>query len=153
MLCLNFTSRTSNVAAHDGSRTLVCGVVREDQLILASDDDVRGSIRRLRAFKASGISDGEFKLRQTACGFNLQESSVLCDPELDAIVKPCSQFCHDWMHGIFSHGVWNVMIFLLMVDIAAINGNIWKELSATLNCGTVLRYIRRTKPICFRLRG
>ena len=128
MLCLNLVSRESDLVEHDRSRSLVCNVIHEDQLIFASDSDVRGSIRWLQGFKAAGLTKGEYKMREQAIGFTLQESSVLCDPELDEIVKPCTQFCHDWMHGLFSSGVWNVILLLLLLEGAVVDNDIWDQL-------------------------
>ena len=33
------------------------------------------------------------------------------------ILKPCSQFMHDWMHGLFSSGVFNVLVHVLFEEL------------------------------------
>ena len=38
---------------------------------------------------------------------------MLLDEELNDIIAPTLQFCHDWMHAIFVNGVFNVITFLL----------------------------------------
>ena len=39
---------------------------------------------------------------------------MLLDPLLDDVLKPITQFAHDWMHTFVVHGVWNVTLFLLL---------------------------------------
>ena len=60
----------------------------------------KGPIARLKAFKLSE-SKAEFLMRQQAIGFTLQEHSLLCDESLDDIIESASQYCHDWVHGMF----------------------------------------------------
>ena len=47
-------------------------------------------------------------------GLSYSPYSLLTDTSLDAVVNPCSQFMHDWMHGLFSSGVFNVLMCLLL---------------------------------------
>ena len=115
MLCRNLVSRTSEVVGSDGSNLLVCSVVKEEELVAASDADIRASIRRLESLKTSP----DFKRWQQAIGFTYQQLRLLNDAALEDVVKPASQYCHDWMHGIFAGGVFNVITFLLFEAVHA----------------------------------
>jgi hypothetical protein len=106
---------------------LVCSELQEDQLIFATDADVIGSIARLIAAKAID-SATDFKLREQSIGFNYEEHGLLFDMALRGTVLPVSQYCHDWMHGIFAGGVFNICAFLFF---EAVHGlmpllNVWE---------------------------
>ena len=47
-------------------------------------------------------------------GFTFMNYSLLTDMTLDAIIHPCSQFMHDWMHGLFAKGVFQMVVHLLL---------------------------------------
>ena len=130
MMCLNLRSEKSGIAT-DGS-DLVCDSIHEHQLQFATDADIMGSIARLEAFKLSD-SATNFKIREQAIGFTLLEHSLLTNPHLVAsgILKPASQFCHDWMHGIFVGGVFNVILSQLLADVQRENGStqIWRNIA------------------------
>ncbi len=114
MLCLNLVKRSSGVVDTDGSRLLVSNLIHEHQMRFASDADIIGAMERLARFKVTD-SAGDFKLREQAIGFTYSERGLLTDAELKAIevVHPASQFCYDWMHGIFGGGIFNVIFFHL----------------------------------------
>ena len=129
MMCLNLRTEKSGIAT-DGS-DLVCDLIHEHQLQFATDADIMGSIARLEAFKLSE-SATNFKIREQAIGFTLLEHSLLTNPHLVAsgVLKPASQFCHDWMHGIFGGGVFNVILFQLLADVQRETGStqIWRDI-------------------------
>ena len=50
-------------------------------------------------------------------GFTHMQYSLLTDMTLDSIIQPCSQFMHDWMHGLFSNGVFNICLQQLMEEV------------------------------------
>ena len=39
---------------------------------------------------------------------------ILLDRSLDDVVDPCKIFIHDWMHGLFVGGVWNIVLYLFL---------------------------------------
>jgi len=78
MLCSNLVSVSSGLVDEDGDDILTCSLVFEDQLRFASDDDVNGTIRRLKAHKRSD-SAKVFKLREQALGFSYAEANLLLD--------------------------------------------------------------------------
>ena len=126
-ICRKLVSAPSGICNADGEDLLVCSLLHEHQLQFATDAEVRGSIDRLKRFKLTD-NPPNFKLRQQAIGFTYTEHGLLFDVALDEIVKPTSQYCHDWMHGIFQGGVFNVLAFCLMRSAQAQAPNLWKAL-------------------------
>ena len=59
-------------------------------------------------------------MRETACGFNNHPRNLLLDPLLDNVVRPVSNFAHDWMHTMVVHGVFNVVGYLLLAALMAV---------------------------------
>ena len=130
MLCNNLVAKSSSLTDHDGSNLLVCSLIHANQMNFASDSDIRGAIARLTHFKAI-VSKGDFKRREQACGFTYQPCSILLDAELDDIVHPATQFMHDWMHGMFGSGVFNIILFQILLAVQDANGStrIWSDIS------------------------
>ncbi len=130
ILCRNLVSRSSGLVDEDGSDLLVCSTINAQDLDLATDDDIRGSINRLKAYKLTD-NNATFKLRQQAVGFTYCEHGLLFDSALDDIVKPASQYCHDWMHGLLSNGVFSIVVFWCLMRIEASwagAGTVWSTL-------------------------
>ena len=118
MLCLNLYTRESQITQQDGTRGLVCDLLDESALRFATDVQVRGAVRRLAA-KSITDQQGIFQKRQTVVGFRHEPYNLLLMPELDRVVKPVSQFCHDPQHTIFVNGVFNTVLFLVLESILA----------------------------------
>ena len=59
-------------------------------------------------------NDTVFKRREMAIGFTHSKYMLLADPELDDVIKPASQFMHDWMHGFVSSGIFQLVLLLLL---------------------------------------
>jgi hypothetical protein len=118
MICKNLYSIGSDLAGEDGEELLTCSHVFENELDFATDMDIRNTVRRLAAYKLID-SPNDFKLREQACGFNHNPFNMLLDPSLDDVLKPVSQFAHDWMHTMVVHGVWNTIMFLLIEALIA----------------------------------
>ena len=130
MLCKNLVSTTSTLVDEDGTNLLVCNFLHEHELVFANDADIHATIERLSSFKLTS-SAGDFKLRQQAMGFTFQEHALLFAKDLwdRGIVKPAAQFAHDWMHGLFSGGVFNIMVVLFMAKLALVTEvNPWQPL-------------------------
>ena len=53
---------------------------------------------------------------------------------LDDVVHPCSQFMHDWMHGVFAKGVFNIVSHQLLASLEA------SEVNARLGGGATGLY-------------
>ena len=99
VLCRNVIADKSGILSEDNyedgvtTRTEILAVskVRACELDFAEDEDVRGSVRRLAAFKLTDRI-GDFKIREQSFGLNHCEANMLLDPELDDIVFPVSHF-------------------------------------------------------------
>ena len=113
MLCRNLYSQKSEIVDEDGSNLLTCSLIHESDLDFATDDDIRGSVRRLAAKHASEPAAVFAKWSQ-AIGFRHEPHSMLLDPTLDTVVFPAKQFVHDWMHCIFVHGCFNTIAYLVL---------------------------------------
>ena len=124
MLCLDLVAPSSNLP--HASNRLASDLLKSD-LLLATNADIRHSLARLKAFKLTETV-GDFKLRQQAHGFTLQEHCLLCDESLEDIVYPVDQYCHDWMHGLLASGVFNVICFLVLAHLASLRTNNWSVL-------------------------
>ena len=111
MLCRNLYSEESELVDEDGSNLLTCTLVHEAELDFATDADIKGAVRRLAA-KAASESAAGFSMWQQAIGFRHEPDGLLLDAELDDIVLPASQFCHDWMHAVMVHGVLNTAMYI-----------------------------------------
>ena len=136
MLCRNAFSEKSELVDEDGTELLTCSIIDEEVLSFATNDDIRGAVRRLAAFQETD-SVGDFKLREQAIGFTHHPRSILLDPLLDGVVHPVSQFMHDWMHAMFVHGVWNTMLFLLLETLLAHGmADIWERLYTYISAWT-----------------
>lgn len=129
MLCLNLYSSKSQIVDEDGEDMLTCSLVHEHELHFATDEDVRGAVRRLAAFKVTD-PPRTFEQRQQAIGFKHEPHGLLMDLALDNIVQPVSQLCHDWMHAVFVHGVFGTVTFRLMEALtSAGKRDIWDRLN------------------------
>ena len=128
MLCRNLFSVQSGVVDEDGSDLLTCSLIHEADLDFATDADIRGSVQRLAA-RAGLDAPAMFAMRQQAVGFRHEPDSMLLDPELEDVVHPASQFCHDWMHAMMVHGVFNTMLYLLLEALLQVGvRDIWQRL-------------------------
>ena len=132
ILCRNMFSATSMISEEDGTEQLRCNVTKHADLDLASSEDLRGSVRRLEAYRMTD-APGVFERRQMALGFNWQPYNMLSDTLLDAHLSVVEQFLHDWMHMIFVAGVWNNVMNLVLEAIRLeISGNIYTLLKGYL---------------------
>ena len=97
---------------------LICPDIRSDNVNLASDADIRGTVDRLAA-RAGTMSNPRFELLQQAVGFRHEPHGILRNESLRDIVKPASQYVHDWMHCICVTGVMNIIIYRLLLALMA----------------------------------
>lgn len=136
MLCRNLYSEKSELTAEDGSKMLTCTLIHESDLDFATDDDIRGSVRRLADSRATD-SKQMFEKRSQAVGFNHEPHGMLLDVELDAIVRPASHFCHDWMHAMFVHGAFHTMMYATLEALSEAGvRDIWEKLTGYIGLWT-----------------
>ena len=79
---------------------------------VASDEEILSSWDRLKLKEAS-LTKGKFKDWQQATGWTYSTEALLMSEVLRSLhlLKPISQYCFDWMHGLCSNGVLNYVIF------------------------------------------
>ena len=118
MLCMNaMTLRSAlDVTDMDDEHAFagVCGLLRHQDLHLCSDADVLQSADRLAGRVAAGVPKAQIALWEQASGINFQEHGLLFDRDLRDVLRPCSQFAHDWMHATCSNGTLTLTLFLLL---------------------------------------
>ena len=102
----------------DGNNLLVCSMVHERDMRFATDDEILNTVRRLAAYKQTDTKK-VFLLRQQAFGFRHEPHNMLLDDSLAGILKPASQFMHDWMHGWVANGVFNTTFYLVLETLEA----------------------------------
>ena len=123
MLCTNLVTASSGLA----TSTRLTDDMLSEHAIPATNRSIRDTIKKLDRCKVTDGA-GDFKLRQQACGFSWHEHGLLNDDTLEDVVLPADQFCHDWMHGLFSTGVFNLIVFLLLMHVQTLRSNIWSAL-------------------------
>ena len=138
--CRNFYSRKSGIASEEGEDMLTCSSHRMQDMDFATDEDVAGTVQRL-AWVAEN-RNGELKLREQACGFNHNKFNMLLNPRLTNVVKPIKVMAHDWMHTFAVHGVWNTIIFLLVLSLQMCDKTVVKGLHAFIALWTLPRRLK-----------
>ena len=100
------------------------------QLDIANDQEILDSWDRMKSRKKD-CSKTEFKKWCQACGIDYSEQALLLSPILRSqnLLKPISQYMHDYMHALCSNGVMSWIAFLFIQSIHS-NGvdDIWKVL-------------------------
>jgi hypothetical protein len=87
------------------------GCADRARLRYATDGDIFAMVDRLASFVGTKAALGEL---EKACGMNNNPKSLLMDPFLRTIVKPCAHYLRDWMHTIVNHGVAGTETALLL---------------------------------------
>ena len=112
LLCKNLFTSESAVVDADGTNLLTCNAVSDAECEPSTDDAIRTVARYLER-KAGTMLPTPFSRLQQACGITHARRSILLDRSLDDIVKPTTQYMHDWMHTLFVDGVVNLVVYLL----------------------------------------
>ena len=101
MLCKN--ARDGEVAQH----------LKLRDLQLASDTELLQSFQRCQQKKLE-LTGEDFALWQQAVGISHNDHALLLNQKLLSIglLKPASQYCHDWMHMMCSQGIMQVLFYL-----------------------------------------
>ena len=112
--CLNLCEVSSHLCEEDDEDLLVSNVIKSAELVPATSANIRNKVRHLEAQYNANVGAGEFVEMQQALGMTYHPMSILLDRSLDEIVDPCKIFIHDWMHGLFVGGVWNIVLYLFL---------------------------------------
>ena len=94
-LCANVRASGTNEA------NMHSNITKYSQLKLTSDQDVLQSYASLHARKQH-CTKADFELWQQATGWSHSDQALLLDQQLNSmgLLRPCSQFAHDPMHGV-----------------------------------------------------
>ena len=79
-------------------------MLTEAAVEFTSDEYVKSAARRLVYWKDKDNITA-FSRRQQIMDMTYMQHNLLTMMPLDSIIQPFSQFMHDWMHGLFSGGV------------------------------------------------
>ncbi len=112
-----FAEKSGIVNGDNNEEILTCNLLLESEQDFATDEEIRGTVLRLAEFART--SPDTLALREQACGFNHNVHNMLLNPQLNDVVRPVTQFGHDWMHAMVVHGVWNTIMFLLILELIA----------------------------------
>ena len=112
MCCLTVTNESEN-STIDCAIKSCSQVLTEAAVEFTSDESVKSAARRLAYWKDKE-NNTPFTRRQQIMGMTYMQHNLLTMMHLDAIIQPASQFMHDWMHGLFSGGVFNLVLNLLL---------------------------------------
>ena len=119
-LCMKCLTVEASSELSDIDPSLKSNVLKVDELETTTDASCKDTARRL-SWWAGRENNGTFTRRQQLMGFTHMQYSLLTDMTLDGIIQPCSQFMHDWMHGLFSKGVFQVCLYLLLTSMEEAN--------------------------------
>ena len=65
----------------------------------------------MRLAKARAASSArDFERLQQAMGFTYNAHAMMFDPSLLQIVQPVEQYCHDFTHCVFVHGIFHIVV-------------------------------------------
>ena len=114
-LCMKCLTVEASSELSDIDPSLKTNVLKVDELEATTDASCKDTARRL-SWWATRENKTAFSRRQQLMGFTFMQYSLLTDMALDGIIQPCSQFMHDWMHGLFSKGVFNICLQQLLTS-------------------------------------
>lgn len=129
MLCKNHDLRITEPHDSDSDEDVVFTYTKHSDMSLCTDGEIMESVQRLASRKES-CSSRDFKRWEKATGFNHEPHGLLLNERLTkaGLLKPASQFCHDWMHGMASNGCLVKAIFALCTSLCAAGLDAWKLL-------------------------
>ena len=78
------------------------------------DAEVWAAFDSMQTQKERGLAKSRLQDLEKACGINCNAHGVLADLELRGHLKPCSSSTRDPMHVLYSSGVVNVEVYLLL---------------------------------------
>ena len=121
LLCNVTASKVSD--EEDPESAELSHALKYNQLRVYSDEEILGTFDRLEQRKAV-LSNADFGLWQKAVGITYNTQMLLLNAELRAasVLRPATQYCHDYMHGCLSNRTLGVSVFLLF---SALPGDAW----------------------------
>ena len=104
--------------------------IKHSQLDIASDQEILSSWTRMET-RANSCSKAQMKTWSQAAGIDWSAQALLASAILKKqnILRPISQYMHDFMHGLASNGVLTWITFLLIQSLYDSGEvDIWKQL-------------------------
>lgn len=108
--CCALCNVVANGSVDNEATVVMSQATAEDQLQLSTDSSFAQSIVTLVEKKAT-LSKANFALWEQACGLVWNEHCLIYQPDLCKLVKPVSQWCHDFMHAFFVKGIWSLSFY------------------------------------------
>jgi len=129
-MCLTCDIISSNTEIVEFAPTsdLKQNIIKSSDLTFYTDEHVKDTAHRLKAFHDAGAAD--FDDISKVMGRTVCRYMLLTDILLRNVIYPSTQLMHDWMHGLFSNGVFNLLMHYVLEDIEAdFGGNIYPILA------------------------
>lgn len=132
----NFCLKCCNQIAflHEGEEDPEKAVLRtisKAELALATDDEALASWDRMASRKRI-CSQKEFQQWEQCTGWTYSDQALLSSPTLRPWLRPCTQYVHDFMHGMVSNGTLNIGLHLVLQHLQSQGLPAWNEMSAYL---------------------
>lgn len=122
LLCRNLVATSSDIFDDEGEMLCKPSLTYEHEMDMADDNDIAGTIARLKSkhddHLARKLNATQFSAWEKACGLNFEPDGLMWDPDLMmTILSPTKHYVHDWMHTMFVTGVFQTVMWLMMVAI------------------------------------
>lgn len=114
----------------------VVDFIKLDDVALTTDQELLQSWQRMKDRKET-CSKAEWARWQQAAGINFSAESFLLSQALleRKVLAPCTQYCHDFMHGMTSKGVLSFVSFWVLQALSEAGMAIWTTLRGYLEMG------------------
>lgn len=99
-------------AEEDEEKAVLKTICKKD-MVLTTDEEALKSFDRLSA-KKGVCTPQEFQQWEQCTGWTFSHEGILASPCLRNWLQPCSQYVHDYMHGMASNGCLNIGMFLVL---------------------------------------
>ena len=99
-MCCDIVDGVSELTTFDPN--VKSNVIKASELHYNTDIEIIDTAKRLEAFRLVDSPEA-FKQRQQIMGITYKPYSLLTDRLLEGIIKPATQFMHDWIHGLFAN--------------------------------------------------
>ena len=123
------------VFLHEGQQDAEKAVLRtitKADLVLSTDDEALASWDRMAARK-NVCSQKDFHNWEQCTGWTFSEQALLSSPTLRPWLKPCTQYVHDFMHGMVSNGCLNIGLYLVLEHLQSHGLPAWNQMAAYCN--------------------
>ena len=113
VLCKNLLAKQAYTLTETDEHVFTCDMMSESEVFMATNEELAESISRMKS-KARELSAADFARWQQAAGFNYQPLGLLFDEDLQGLLRPATQFMHDWAHCLVVHGVFQSVTWWLL---------------------------------------